>query len=168
MSDELALGGFDRKAEAGLQHIVLVGDVMAEMPKRLFDATGIQRMQAAKFQADIRPRFIDRLEDMGRLVGRNIKFPAEFADIGDAVGTGEAHADLDLLEGAEWIVVVGEIVGADFLDQLSRIRTHQAEHGLSCRDIGDDYEFIPDMPAQPGEVALQRRARHDEEVGGLR
>ena len=143
--------------------MVLVGDVVAEMAERLFDAAGIQRVQAAEFQADIRAGLVDRLEDMRRLVGRDIELPAEFADIGDAVGAGEAHADLDLLERAERIVLVGEIVRADLLDQLSRIRTHQAEHAFGRRHIGDDDEFVADMLAQPGEVALQRRAGHDEE-----
>ena len=77
--------------------MVLVGDVVAEMAERLFDAAGIERVQAAELQAEIGAGLLDRLEDMGGLVGRDVELPAEFADIGDAVGAGEAHADLDLL-----------------------------------------------------------------------
>ena len=58
--------------------------------------------------------------------------------------------------------------GLDLLDQLPRVRPHQAEHGLGGGDVGDDDEFVGEMPAQPGEVALQRRAGHDEEEGRLR
>ncbi len=36
-TDEIALAGLDRKAQAGLQHMILVGDVMAEMAIGLFD-----------------------------------------------------------------------------------------------------------------------------------
>ena len=98
--------------------MVLVGDVVAEMAERLFDAAGIERVQAAEFQAEIRAGLLDRLEDMRGLIGRDVELPAEFADIGDAVGARQAHADLDLLERAERIVFVGEIVRADLLNQL--------------------------------------------------
>jgi hypothetical protein len=43
------------KAETGLQHVVLVGDVMAEMPEGLFDAAGIERVQPAELQPVIAP-----------------------------------------------------------------------------------------------------------------
>ena len=64
-ADEVALGGLHRKAETGLQHVVLVGDVVAEMAERLLDAAGIQRVQAAEFQAEVGAGLLDRLEDMG-------------------------------------------------------------------------------------------------------
>jgi hypothetical protein len=43
----------DRKAETGLQHVILIGDVMAEMAERLFDAAAVERMKAAELQAVI-------------------------------------------------------------------------------------------------------------------
>ena len=54
-ADEIALAGLHRKAEAGLQHMVLVGDVVAEMAEGLFDAAGIERMQAAELQPESAP-----------------------------------------------------------------------------------------------------------------
>jgi hypothetical protein len=47
------------------------------------------------------PGFRQRLEHMRRLVGGDVKLPAELADIGDPVRAGEAHADLDLARGGE-------------------------------------------------------------------
>ncbi len=80
---------------------------------------------------------------------------------------GEAHADLDLARRAEGMGGVAEIVRADRLHQLARLRPHDAEHRLGRRHVGDDDEVIAQMPAQPGEVALQRRAGHDQQEGGL-
>jgi hypothetical protein len=125
-------------------------------------------VQAAKLQADIGAGRLDRLEHVGCLVGRDIKLPAEFADIGDAMGAGQPHADFYLLKRPERIGFVGEIVRAQLLNELPRIRAHQAEHGLGSGDIGDDDEFTGEMFFQPGEITLQRGARYDEEKSGLR
>ena len=75
-ADEIALAGLHGKAEAGLQHMVLVGDVVAEMAEGLFDAAGIERVQAAELQPDIRAGLLDRLEHMRRLVGRRRRAPS--------------------------------------------------------------------------------------------
>jgi hypothetical protein len=102
---------FHRKAEPGLEHVILVGDVMAEMAEGLFDPAGIQRVQPAELQPVIAARPRQRFEDMRRLIGGDVELPAQLADIGDAVRAGEAHADLDLARGAEGMRRVGEIVG---------------------------------------------------------
>jgi hypothetical protein len=57
----------DRKAETGLQHVILVGDVMAEMAERLFDAATVERVQPAELQPVIASRPLQRLEHMRRL-----------------------------------------------------------------------------------------------------
>jgi hypothetical protein len=54
-TDEIGFLRAHGKAEAGLQHVILVGDVMAEMAERLFDAAAVQRVQAAELQAVVPP-----------------------------------------------------------------------------------------------------------------
>jgi hypothetical protein len=100
-ADEIGFLRAHGKAEAGLQHVVLVGDVMAEMAEGLFDAAAVERVQAAELQVVVRSRLGQRLEHMRRLVGRDVKLPAQLAHVGDAVRAREAHADLDLARGAE-------------------------------------------------------------------
>ena len=95
-TDEIALLGAHGKAEASFQHMILVGDVMAEMAIGFFDPAAIQRVNAAELQTEIRACLFDGFEDMGGLIGRDIKFPAKFADIGNAMGAGETHAGFDL------------------------------------------------------------------------
>src|SRR5262245_36301602 len=60
-ADEIAFSGPYRKAQACFQHMVFVGDVMTEMPVRLLDAAGIQRMQTAEFETEILAGFLNRL-----------------------------------------------------------------------------------------------------------
>lgn len=68
-SDKVALPGLHGKTEARFQHMVFIGDIVSEMPKALFDATGIERMQAAEFQVGSGACILDRLEYMSSLVG---------------------------------------------------------------------------------------------------
>ena len=148
--------------------MILIRDVMAEMPERLLDPATVKRMKPAKLQPQIRPRLFQRLEDMRRLVGGRVDLPAQLADIGHPVRAPKAHADLDLLRGAEGEGRVGEIRRADAGHQIARLRPHDAQDGLRRRHIGDDREGIPQMPSQPGQIALQRRPRHDQKEGRLR
>ena len=109
-ADEIRLGEIDGKAETGFQHVILLRDVMAEMPERLLDAAGIHHVHAAQFQIEIAPGFADGLVDMRRHVGRNVDLPAKFADIGDAVCAGERHADLDLTGLSERMVRIRPVM----------------------------------------------------------
>jgi hypothetical protein len=52
-ADEIGFLRADGKAEAGLQHVILVGDVMAEMAEGLFDAAAVERVQPAELEAVI-------------------------------------------------------------------------------------------------------------------
>lgn len=138
--------------------MILIGDIVAEMAERLFDAATVERVKAAEFEADIPTGGLQHLEDMGGLVGGDVKLPAELTDIGDAVGAGEPHANLDLARRAEGMRLIGEIVRAHLSHQLARIRPHHTEHALGSGHIGNHHELGPNMLAQPSEVTLQRRA----------
>jgi hypothetical protein len=113
--DEIGFLGADGKSESSLQHVILIGDVMAEMPERLFDAATVERVEPAKFQAVIRARPGERFKDVGGLICRNIKLPSQFADIGDAMGASQTHADLDLAGGCEREAIGAQIIGAYIL-----------------------------------------------------
>ena len=93
--------GFDGEAEAGFEDVVLVGDVVAEVAVGLLDAAAVEGVEAAEPEAGGGARFLQRLEGVGGLVGGDVELPAELADVGDAVGAGETHAELDLASGAE-------------------------------------------------------------------
>ena len=70
---------------------------MAKVAKSLFDPACIHHMHAAEFEIEISTGLRQRLEDMGRLIGADVDFPAQLAHIGDAVDTGQPHADLNFL-----------------------------------------------------------------------
>ena len=88
----VGLARLDREAEPGLQHVVVVGDVVAEMAERLFDAAGIHGVQAAELQAVIVARLAQSFEHMRGLIGGHVKLPPQFADIGDPMRPGEAES----------------------------------------------------------------------------
>src|SRR6056297_2098680 len=90
--DEITLLGLHGEAEPGFENVIFVGDIVSEMPKGLFQATGVHRVDAAELQTTIRPCLDEGFEDMGGLVGRDVDLPSQFADIGNAVGPGEAHS----------------------------------------------------------------------------
>ena len=105
---------------------------------------------------------------MRRLIRGDVELPAELADVGDAVGAGEAEADLDLARGAERVGGVGEIVRARREARRSRERGPMTgDHGLGGRDVGDDHGRVAEVAAEPVQVALKRRGRNDEEEGRL-
>lgn len=49
----------------------------------------------------------------------------------------------------------------DKRQQLARPRSHGADHRLFCGNVGDNDPFILQMATQPGQIALQRGAGHD-------
>ena len=53
------------------------------------------------------------------------------------------------------------------MNQIPRVRPHQAKHTFGRRDVGDDDEFVGEMLAQPGKIALQGGAWNDGEEGHL-
>ncbi len=167
-AQKIALLRPDGKAKTGLEDMILVSDVMAEMTEGLLDAAGIHRMQSAELQSDLRARLFQHLEHMGGLIGRDIQLPAQFAHIGHTVGASESHADLDLAGHAEGMGLVREIIGRHQRHQFARTRPHEGQHGLARGHVGDDHAVFALMTAQPGQVALQGRAGDDEEKGGFR
>lgn len=50
--------------------MVLVGDIMAEMPEGLLDPAAVEGVKAAELQPQIGAGALQRLEDMRGLVGR--------------------------------------------------------------------------------------------------
>jgi hypothetical protein len=52
-------------------------------------------------EAERGPRADNRLVDIDGQVGRDEQFPAEFADVGDPGGAGEAASEIDLSRGAK-------------------------------------------------------------------
>ena len=112
--------------------------------------------------------FFDRFEHMRRLLGRDIDLPAEFADIGDAMGARRAEADLDLLKRSERIVLrwrnrwgspfesTSCAPGPIRHSTLSAAVTSVMTTNSSARCL-----------RQPREVALQRCAGHDQQEGGV-
>ena len=141
---------FHRKAKPGLQHMILAGDVMAEMAKALFDPAAVHHMHATKLGAHGAALFPEGFEHMPRHIGGNIKLPAKLAHIGHAVDPGEAHADLDLLRGAERIDFIGEIRRRDLLQEVARIWPHHRQHAFAGRHIGDHDPEFADMAFHPG------------------
>ena len=67
--DEFRLGGFHRKPQTRLQHMILISDVMAKMPVSLFDPAGIQGMQPAQGH---HAGGLQCLEHMRGLIGADI------------------------------------------------------------------------------------------------
>ena len=54
---------------------------------------GIHHVHPAEFQAKVLPCIMQRFEGVSGHVGRDIDFPPQLSDIGDAVHAGEAHAE---------------------------------------------------------------------------
>ena len=58
-------------------------------------------------------RIAQCLKNMGGHIGRDVKLPPQFADVGDAMRPRDAKPDLDLARGAEGKTLVAQIIGAD-------------------------------------------------------
>ena len=88
---------------------------------------------------------------MGRLLGRNVEFIAQFTDIGDAHAGHAGQADIDFPHGAEGKGLVGQVGRSQRLQQFPRLRALDVELAVSGRHVGDeDVLVIADIPLQPG------------------
>ena len=105
-ADEVGFLHTHGKSETRLEHVILVRDVVAEMPEGLLDAAAVEDMEAGQTQIEGPACFLERLEDMGRHLGADIEFPAEFADVADPVGAADGVADLDFPHGSEGMMIV--------------------------------------------------------------
>ena len=68
-----------------------------------------------------RPRsrpVVDAFEHVRGHIRADVELPAQLTDVGNPVGAGEAHANLDLLGEAEGMGVVAQIVRRHALQQL--------------------------------------------------
>ena len=165
--DEIGFGGFHGKAQPGLQHVILAGDVMAEMAKGLFDPAAVHAVHPAERQPMVLPGLGQHLEHMSRHLGADIELPSQFADIGHPVRPGEAHADLDLLRHAKRMRRVREIGGRDRAQQIARFRPHHGQYTLTGGDIGHHHPRVADVAAQPGLIGQTGQGRGDDQPGGL-
>ena len=91
---------------------------MAEVAEGLLDPAAVEHVQAAHLQVQIAPRFVDAFEHVRGHIRADVELPAQLADVGNPVGAGEAHANLDLLSEAEGMGVVTQIVRGHALQQL--------------------------------------------------
>ncbi|OIQ69659.1 hypothetical protein GALL_487370 [mine drainage metagenome] len=164
--DESALLRADGKAQARLQHMILIGDVMPEMAERLLDPARIERVQTAEPHPHICR--LQRLEHMRGLIGGDVKLPPQLAHIGHAMRPRDAHTDLDFPRSAKGMRGVAKVIRADRRHQIARFRPHHAQHRLRRCHIGNHDELIRQVLAQPRQIPLQRRPRHHEEIRGLR
>ena len=137
---------------------------MAEMAERLFDAAAVERVEAAHPQRMITGPRHQGVEHMVRHVGRDIEFPAELADIGHAMGAGDAMADLDRLRRAEGEILVRQALRDQRLQEIARLRPHHRHHRFRHGHIhGKTVRAVGNMTVDPVQVAPHRRRRGDNE-----
>ena len=86
--------------------MVLFGNVVTKVAERLFDPQRIHHMHATQFKVVISAGFNQCFKSVGCHVGRNVKFPTQLADIGDAMGAGETHAKFNGVSLTKWVVFV--------------------------------------------------------------
>ena len=77
------------EGQSAFQRGVLVADVVAEVDEFLFDATGVKRMHSRHFQPVGFAVAHQPVESVTRLIHRQVDFPAQFADIGNAMGAAD-------------------------------------------------------------------------------
>ena len=156
----------DSEAEAGLQRRVRIGDVVAVVAVGLLDPERVHGVHAGMAEPHILPGVDQRVVDARRELGRDVELPAKLAHVGNARRAGVGVAKLDLPAAAEGKGLVGEVVGAQRLQQVPRKGAHDAEHGEARGHIGEHrVRALGDVALEPeGIPHLELAGGHDQIV----
>ena len=100
---------------------------------------------------------MQRFKHMARHVGRHIDLPTQLAHISHAVHTGEAHAQLDFLGGAEWVHRIAKVIGRNGLQQFARVWPHNGQDAFASCHVCNDHVEITLIAAHPCLIGKTRR-----------
>ena len=81
---------------------------------------------------------------------------------------GDAHANLNFAHGAKRVGGIAEIIRTDGRQQFARFWPHHAQNRFRRRHIRNHHKRIPNMAAQPGQIALHCGPRHHRKIGSFR
>ncbi len=122
-------------------------------------------LSAGVAQAEIRARFGQRVVHVHGLLGRNVQFVTQFAQVGDAHAEHPGTADIDFAHAAERKGFVRQVRRCDRLQQFPRARPLDVELGIGRGHVGDrNVPLAADMPFQPGAGVAVRRIGGDHHV----
>src|SRR5437763_10425383 len=154
----------DGKLQAGLERCVLVADVVAPVPIRLFHAQTVQGMVAREAQSEGLTGADDHVVYGLRELRGNVQLVAELSDVRDPAGPYPRVAQIDDPGCGERKRSSGTVRIRARRQQLAAARPHETEHRIRRGRVEcDGARVLRNAAAQPGEIARVRRARGDDE-----
>src|SRR2546429_598381 len=149
----------DGELQAGLERCVLVADVVAPVPIRLFHAQAVQGMVAREAQSEGLTRTDDHVVYGLRKLGGDVQLVAQLSDIRDPARPYARVAEIDDPGGSERKGGRGQVRVGERREQLAAARPHETEHRIGRGHVECDRAGVRrNAAAQPAEIARLRRA----------
>src|SRR2546430_853750 len=149
----------DGELQAGLERCVLVADVVAPVPIRLFHAQAVQGMVAREAQSEGLTRTDDHVVYGLRKLGGDVQLVAQLSDIRDPARPYARVAEIDDPGGSERKGGRGQVRVGERREQLTTARAHEPQHRIPRGHVECDGAGVRRNAAtQPAEIARLRRA----------
>ena len=80
---------------------------------------------------------------------------------------GQAHAQFDMLHGAEWICIIAKIIWRNGLHDVTRLWPHDRQDTFGGGDVGDHDVEITHVTAHPRFIGKPCCGGGDDQIGGV-
>src|SRR2546428_4434184 len=153
---EVALVEADAEAKPGLQRIVEQGEVGAVVAITLLHAQRVQRSVATGPDVKPSPGGHQAIPDLDRQRGRNIKLPAQLADVGNPLGEDVEAVDTDAASLHEGEAAFRDVVIGEATQDHADLRSPHPDDAQVLRRLADldGPALLALLQAQPPEVAV--------------